>query len=75
MVAETPSSREEPTLRIDILTLFPGMFTGPMTESILSRAQAAGIIRIDVHDIRKWTYDRHHTADDRPYGGGAGIVL
>ncbi len=75
METETPQHQPEPTLRIDILTLFPGMFTGPMTESILARAQAAGIIEIVVHDIRDWTCDKHHTADDRPYGGGPGMVM
>lgn len=65
----------KPTLWIDILTLFPSMFVGPMTESILARARVAGTIRVDVHNIRDWTHDKHHTADDRPYGGGAGMVM
>jgi tRNA (guanine37-N1)-methyltransferase len=64
-----------PSLTIDILTLFPEMFAGPMTESILKRAQFAGIVAINIHDIRDWTHDSHHTADDRPYGGGAGMVM
>lgn len=66
---------QAPTLRIDILTLFPAMFQGPMTESILKRAVAAGQIEIRVHDIRDWTTDKHRTADDTPYGGGAGMVM
>ena len=62
-------------LRFDLFTLFPGLFTGPFEESILKRAQAAGQISIAVHNIRDWTTDRHHTADDTPYGGGAGMVM
>lgn len=61
--------------RIDIFSLFPTMFEGPMSESILKRASAAGLIDIQVHDIRHWTHDRHRTADDTPYGGGAGMVM
>ena len=62
-------------LRFDILTLFPGMFVGPLTESILKRAQQAGRIAIGLHNIRDWATDRHRTADDAPYGGGAGMVM
>lgn len=62
-------------LRIDIFTLFPGMFDGVFGESIIKRAQAKGLIEIAVHDIRDWTHDRHRTADDTPYGGGAGMVM
>ncbi len=64
-----------PALRIDIFTLFPPMFEGVFRESIIKRAQAKGLIEIKVHDIRDWTHDRHHTADDTPYGGGAGMVM
>ena len=63
------------TVRFSIFTLFPEMFAGPFGESIIRRAIDARLIEIDVHDIRHWTYDRHRTADDRPYGGGAGMVL
>ncbi|HMQ33841.1 MAG TPA: tRNA (guanosine(37)-N1)-methyltransferase TrmD [Chloroflexaceae bacterium] len=62
-------------MRFDILTLFPGMFVGPLTESILKRAQQAGRIAIGLHNIRDWATDRHRTADDAPYGGGAGMVM
>jgi tRNA (guanine37-N1)-methyltransferase len=62
-------------LRFDVFTLFPGMFAGPLDESILKRARAAGLLQIAVHDIRRWTTDRHRTADDTPYGGGAGMVM
>jgi tRNA (guanine37-N1)-methyltransferase len=61
--------------RFDVLTLFPGMFQGPLQESILRRAQESGLVEIRVHDLRSWTSDRHHVADDQPYGGGAGMVL
>jgi tRNA (guanine37-N1)-methyltransferase len=62
-------------LHIDIFTLFPGMFEGPLTESILKRAQEMGTLSIGLHDIRSYTTDRHHTADDTPYGGGGGMVM
>jgi tRNA (guanine37-N1)-methyltransferase len=62
-------------MQFDILTLFPGMFTGPLTESIIKRAVQAGLIGIGIHDIRAHTTDKHHTADDAPYGGGAGMVM
>ena len=62
-------------MHFDILTLFPGMFSGPLTESILKRAAQAGTISIALHDIRAYATDRHHTADDSPYGGGAGMVM
>lgn len=73
--ANNDSRPQEPRLRVDIFTLFPQMFVGPFTESILKRAQERGLIRIDVHDIRDWTHDKHRTADDTPYGGGAGMVM
>ena len=62
-------------LRIDVLTLFPGMLDGFLTESILGKAQEGGLLGIKVHDLRAWTTDKHRTADDRPFGGGAGMVL
>jgi tRNA (guanine37-N1)-methyltransferase len=62
-------------MQFDILTLFPGMFTGPLTESIIKRAVQSGLISIGIHDIRAYTTDKHHTADDAPYGGGAGMVM
>ncbi len=62
-------------MRIDILTLFPGMFRGPFEESIIKRAVAAGIVSIYVHDMRKWGLGRHKVMDDYPYGGGPGMVL
>lgn len=62
-------------MHFDILTLFPAMFSGPLTESILRRASDAGLIQIALHDIRAYTTDKHHMADDSPYGGGAGMVM
>ena len=62
-------------LRIDVLTLFPRMFESPFAESIVARARQAGLLELEVHDIRSHTTDRHHVADDTPYGGGAGMVL
>lgn len=62
-------------MQFDVLTLFPAMFNGPLTESIIKRAVQAGRISISVHDIRSYTTDKHHTADDAPYGGGAGMVM
>src|SRR5436190_21061452 len=62
-------------MQFDILTLFPSMFTGPLTESIIKRAVQAGLVGIGIHDIRAYTTDKHHTADDAPYGGGAGMVM
>jgi tRNA (guanine37-N1)-methyltransferase len=62
-------------LRIDVLTLFPRMLDGFLSESILGKACAAGLVGVAVHDIRQWTVDKHRTTDDRPFGGGAGMVL
>ena len=60
---------------IDILTLFPGMFRGVFEESMLKIARSKGIVEINTRDIRDWTCDRHRTADDKPYGGGPGMVM
>lgn len=62
-------------MKIDILTLFPGMFAGPFDQSIVKRARDAGLLDIGIHDFREWATDRHRTVDDAPYGGGAGMVL
>lgn len=63
------------SVQIDILTLFPAMFSGPFDQSIVARAMAAGLAEVRVHDLRQWTNDRHRTADDMPFGGGPGMVL
>jgi tRNA (guanine37-N1)-methyltransferase len=62
-------------VRFDIITLFPRMFDSPLQESILHKARQAGLISVGLHDLREYTRDRHRTADDTPYGGGAGMVL
>ena len=62
-------------MRWDVLTLFPGMFAGPLHESIIGRAIARGLVEVVTHDIRDQATDRHRTVDDTPYGGGAGMVL
>lgn len=62
-------------MHFDIFTLFPGMFQGPFSESILKRAQARGLLSIALHNIRDATTDKHHVVDDYPYGGGAGMVM
>ncbi len=62
-------------LSIDLLTLFPGMVEGFLRESIVGRAQEQGLIAVRVHNLRDWATDKHHTTDDRPFGGGAGMVL
>ena len=62
-------------MKIDVLTLFPGMFSGPLDESIVKRAREAGILKLAIHNLRDWTHDRHKTVDDRPFGGGPGMLL
>lgn len=62
-------------MRWDIFTLFPGMFAGPMSESIIKRAAERGLMEFALHDWRAFATDRHRTVDDTPYGGGAGMVL
>lgn len=62
-------------MKIDILTLFPQMFKGPFEESIIKRAQKKGLVKIEIHNLRNCTTDKHGTVDDRPYGGGTGMIL
>jgi tRNA (guanine37-N1)-methyltransferase len=62
-------------LRIDIFSLFPEMFGGPFDNSILKRAAMQGLVHFNIHNIRNYTHDKHHTADDYAYGGGAGMVM
>ena len=62
-------------LQIDLLTLFPRMLDGFLAESILGKGIAAGHLAVKVHDLRAWATDKHRTADDRPFGGGAGMVM
>ncbi|MDP6036015.1 MAG: tRNA (guanosine(37)-N1)-methyltransferase TrmD [Verrucomicrobiota bacterium] len=62
-------------MKVDVLTLFPAMFAGPLDESIIRRAREGGRLELTVHDLRGWTHDRHRTVDDEPYGGGPGMLL
>ncbi|MEO7414614.1 MAG: tRNA (guanosine(37)-N1)-methyltransferase TrmD [Opitutaceae bacterium] len=62
-------------LKIDVLTLFPRMLDSVLGESILGKGIAAGHLAVQIHDLRAWTTDKHRTADDRPFGGGAGMVV
>lgn len=62
-------------VKIDVLTLFPAMFAGPIDESIIKRARNKGLLDLKVHDLRAWTHDRHKTVDDRPFGGGPGMLM
>ena len=62
-------------MKIDILTLFPDMFTGPFDASIIKRAESRDLIKVEVHDLRKWGEGTRRNVDDRPYGGGVGMVL
>ena len=62
-------------MRIDVLTLFPAMLDGFLSESMLGRAREAKLLEIAVHNLRDWATDKHRTTDDRPFGGGAGMVL
>ena len=61
-------------MRIDVVTIFPDYFT-PLTLSLLGKAMAAGLIEVRIHDLRRFTHDRHNTVDDTPYGGGPGMVM
>lgn len=62
-------------MRFDIITIFPGFFRGPLDYGIVRRSREAKLIDVAVHDLRDFTHDRHRTVDDRPFGGGAGMVL
>ena len=62
-------------MRFEIITIFPGFFQGFLENGIIRRAQADGLVSVALHDLRNWTHDRHRTVDDRPFGGGEGMVL
>ncbi|MGA2747168.1 MAG: tRNA (guanosine(37)-N1)-methyltransferase TrmD [Verrucomicrobiota bacterium] len=62
-------------MKIDVLTLFPEMFTGPIDVSIIQRARKTGLLELRVHNLRDFTHDNYKTVDDRPFGGGPGMVL
>ncbi|MFH1725607.1 MAG: tRNA (guanosine(37)-N1)-methyltransferase TrmD, partial [Elusimicrobiota bacterium] len=69
------AKRRKPLLRVDVVTLFPEMFDGAMTLSILKRARDKGLLELSFTNPRDFATDRHKTVDDRPFGGGAGMVL
>src|SRR5215813_12870817 len=62
-------------MKIDVLTLFPAMFAGPLDESIVKRARQAGLLDLNIHNLRDYAHDRHRTVVDRPFGGGPGMLL
>lgn len=62
-------------MRFDVLTLFPEMFPGYLSQSLLNKAIQRGLVDVQIHDIREWAKDKHHKVDDRPFGGGPGMVL
>jgi tRNA (guanine37-N1)-methyltransferase len=62
-------------VKFHIVTIFPEFFRGPFEHGVIQKAREAGLIEIHVHDLRTWTYDRHRTVDDRPFGGGEGMLL
>lgn len=63
-----------PRMRIDVISIFPDYFA-PLQLSLVGKAIASGLLEVGVHDLRRWTHDRHNTTDDTPYGGGAGMVM
>jgi tRNA (guanine37-N1)-methyltransferase len=62
-------------MKIDLLTIFPEFFRGPLDFGILRRARESGLVEVNIHDLREFTRDKHRTVDDRPFGGGEGMVL
>jgi len=62
-------------LRVDVITIFPNFFREAFDYGILNRARESGLVQINAHDLRQWATDKHHTVDDRPFGGGDGMVL
>jgi tRNA (guanine37-N1)-methyltransferase len=69
------SQSDATKMKIDVLTLFPAMFAGPLDESIVKRAREAKLLDLKIHNLRDWTHDRHKTVDDKPFGGGPGMLL
>ena len=62
-------------MRFHILTIFPDFFEGPFHHGVVAKAAESGLIEVKIHDLRNWTHDRHRTVDDRPFGGGEGMLL
>jgi tRNA (guanine37-N1)-methyltransferase len=63
------------TVRVDIVTIFPGLFASPLATGLLGRAGEKGLVEVRLHDLRDWATDRHRSVDDAPFGGGAGMVM
>ena len=74
-IRQTQGKLAHHKMKIDIITLFPNMFAGPFDESIIRRAADKGLVEIAIHNLRDWAIDDHGTVDDKPYGGGVGMVL
>ena len=71
-----PSPEDSHRLRLDVITLFPAIFSGYLTQSLLAKAIERGLVEIHVHNLRDWSADpKHHKVDDRPYGGGPGMLI
>jgi tRNA (guanine37-N1)-methyltransferase len=68
------TSSPTPLIRLDVITIFPD-YLSPLSLSLVGKAISSGLVGLGVHDLRDWTYDRHRTVDDTPYGGGAGMVM
>ncbi len=64
-----------PSMRFDVITLFPDIFSGYLAESLLSKAISAGLVEVHLHDLRDWSTNKHNKIDDRPYGGGPGMLI
>jgi len=62
-------------MQLDIITIFPEMFKGPFNQSMIKRAQEKKLVKINIHDLRQWAEDKHKTVDDKPFGGGPGMVM
>src|SRR6266536_3673590 len=77
LIARNSARAEASTtvMKIDVLSLFPEMFAGPIDESIVKRARAAGLLDLSIHNLRDYTHDGHRTVDDKPFGGGPGMLL
>lgn len=72
---DTPDPTTRRAIRFDVLTLFPDLFSGYTSQSLLKQAIDAGLVQVHLWDIRNWTQDKHHRVDDRPFGGGPGMVM
>ncbi len=75
MATQTETLRYDCAMRFDVITIFPDFFAGPLDYGIVRRAREARLIETHIHDLRSFTHDRHRTVDDRPFGGGEGMVL